>query len=326
MDQLQKKNKLSKTEANSAFYIIIFLIIIFVLFVCIAIFIISHSVDFSKASLGTYNIPLKTLLYIIGGIVALGVLFVLVNSRYEMYFQKRESIGIDRPTQSFGQFWKPGTNADKKDKTDKSTKTSLTITSDEFPMTTAATYSVGFELMVADTRSNDIQGPFRHIIHRGSNDIKDFTRNSPGSIPKGRGDLNDGLPSEMNPGIFVDQFTNDIIIFVDSDPIKQGNQAFRESIRLTDIPLRKPFSLHITLHDQILEVYVNCRLAGSKLLHGLPRAVSNNWFGLAGFSPAPAVIQNVKLWDIDLYASEIRNMCSEITISKDAEPTTCSKC
>jgi hypothetical protein len=320
MDQLQKKNNASKTEANSAFYIIIFLIIISVIFVCIAIFIISQSMDLTNLTLGTYNIPFKNGLYILGGIVALGVLFVLVNSRYEMYFQKRESIGVDRPAQPFGMFWKPGTSADK------TTKNALTITSDEFPMTSPATYSVGFELMVADTRANDIQGPFRHIIHRGSNDIRNFTRNSPGSIPKGRGDLNDGLPSEMNPGIFVDQFTNDIIIFVDTDPIKEGNQAFRESIRLTDIPLRKPFSLHVTLHEQILEIYVNCRLAGSKILNGLPRAVSNNWFGLAGFSAAPAIIQNVKLWDIDLYASEIRNMCPKIIISKDVEPNTCSKC
>lgn len=328
MEQLKKNNKMSKSQANSAFYIILFLIIIFVIIVSAAIFIFSYSTDFSKAPITNLNMPLKSLLYILGGIVGFGVIFVLVNSRYEIYFQKRQAIGIDRSMPPFKLFWKPGATAPetKGSEKTKKDKKSLIITSDEFPMTNANIYSVAFEIMVANTRSDDAQGPFRHIIHRGANDIKEFTRNAPGSVPKGRGGLNDGLPSEMNPGIFIDQFTNDLIIFVDTDPVKHGNHGFRESVRVTDIPLRTPITIHLTLHEQILEVYINCRLAGSKILHGNPRAVSNNWFGLVGFSPAPAIVQNVKIWDIDLYATEIRNMCSAIQISKDEEPSACAKC
>jgi hypothetical protein len=320
MDQLKKEGKMSKSQANAAFFVIIFLLIIFVLIVIGVIFIYVQSVDLSKPLPTLNNIPLKSLLYVLGGIVAVGVIFVLLNSRYEIYFQKRPQIGSNRSKPPFKQFWQPGTKTATKD------KKVLTITSDEFPMTNATTYSVGFELMVADTRSDDPYGPFRHIVHRGAKDISTFKRNSPGSVPKGRGGLNDGLPSEMNPGIFVDQFTNDLIIFIDTDPIKHGDYGFRESVRITDIPLKKPFSIHLTLHDQILEVYINCRLAGSKILQGIPRAVPNNWYGLAGFSQAAALVQNIKLWDADLYASDIRNMCTDIQMDKNAELKTCDKC
>ena len=318
MEQLQKNNKQSISQANSAYYIIIFLIIIFVLILIGIIFVISNSTDLNKTTLPSItSIPLQTLLYIIGGIVGLFVIFVLVNSRYEIYFQKRPQIGINRPIPTYKVFWPSG----------KVSEETLEIKSADFQMTNANTYSISFEVMVSDTRSDDPQGPFRHLVHRGSKDIVTFKRNSPGSMPKGRGGLNDGLPSEMNPGIFVDQFTNDMILFIDTDPIKYGDYGFRESIRITDIPLKKPFTVHLTLHDQILEVYINCRLAGSKVLQGIPRAVPNNWYGLAGFSPAQAIVQNVKLWDIDLYATEIRNMCSDIQITKDAKPkSNCSKC
>jgi uncharacterized integral membrane protein len=320
MEQLQKNNKQSISQANSAYYIIIFLIIIFVLILIAIIFVFSNSTNLNKAALPSIsNIPLQTLLYTIGGIVALFVIFVLVNSRYEIYFQKRPQIGINRPTPTYKVFWPSG----------KISEETLEIISADFPMTNANTYSISFEVMVSDTRSDDPQGPFRHLVHRGSKDIVTFKRNSPGSMPKGRGGLNDGLPSEMNPGIFVDQFTNDMILFIDTDPIKYGDYGFRESIRVSDIPLKKAFTVHLTIHDQILEVYINCRLAGSKVLQGIPRAVANNWYGLAGFSPAQAIVQNVKLWDIDLYATEIRNMCSDIQITKDAKAkakSNCSKC
>ena len=114
-----------------------------------------------------------------------------------------------------------------------------------------------------------------------------------------------------------------MIIFIDTDSVKQGEYGFRESVRVTDIPLKRPFSIHLTLHDQMLEVYINCRLAGSKILHGIPRAVPNNWYGLTGFIPAMAQIQNMKLWDTQLYAQEIRKMCGDIKIDNTVIPKKC---
>ena len=315
MDYLQKNNKISKSQANAAHILTIVLIVVFVLVALLSILLMSYSFNVNQMGYSSSQIPMKSFLYILGGIVGLSVVFVLFNSRYEMYFQKRQQIGINRSLPKSGQFWQPGKNQD-----------NFTVKSDEFHMTNANTYGMSLELNVIDSRSDDPRGPFRHIVHRGSKDIVDFKRNSPGSLPKGRGSLNDGLPSEMNPGVFVDQFTNDLIIFIDTDPVKSSDYGFRESVRVTDIPLKKPFTLHLTLHDQILEIYINCRLAGSKVLHGIPRPVANNWYGLAGFSSALANIQNLKLWDMDLYATEIRNMCSDIKMDTKATELIKSKC
>ena len=175
--------------------------------------------------------------------------------------------------------------------------------------------------MVTDTRTIDKFGPYRHLVHRGTDDLSKFIPNTPGSDRKGAGGLNDGLPTQMNPGIFVDQFSNDLIIFVDTDPIQDGAQAYRESVRIPDIPLNKGFYIHLTIHDRLLEVYLNCRLAATKLLHGTPRAVPNDWFGRTGFSRARAIIQNMSLWDSNLYAIELRNKCPGFVLHKELAPT-----
>ena len=191
-------------------------------------------------------------------------------------------------------------------------------------MTTPETYAVSIELMISDTRTSDKSGPYRHLLHRGTDDLKKFIPNTPGAHSKGAGDLNDGLPSQMNPGLFVDQFSNDLIIFVDTDPIagEPGSQAYRESVRIADVPLNRAFNVHITVHDRLLEVYMNCRLAATKLLHGTARGVPNEWLGRVGFARARAVIQNLKLWDNNLWAIELRNMCPKITMPENVAPST----
>jgi hypothetical protein len=245
---------------------------------------------------------------------------MLINSKYEVYFQKKQTVGINRPIPPSSIFWKPGSSPNPED------PYKLTLATKEFPMTTPEIYSVGIEIIVGDTRTSDKLGPYRHIIHRGSSELMSFTEaNSPGSAPKGLGDLNDGLPRQMNPGVFLDQFTNDLIVFIDTDPNKKGSQSFRESIRIQDIPLKKGFHLHLTIHDRLLEVYVNCRLAATKLLQGNPKGVPNDWYGRVGFSRAAAIIQNLRLWDNSLYALELRNMCPAIDLTKrKIAPTSCS--
>ena len=245
---------------------------------------------------------------------------MLFNSQFEIYFQKRQTSGIDRPLPVSKIFWTPAKTPNPQDPTD------LLLVSDDFPMTGPETYSMGLEVLITDTRTSDKFGPYRHLAHRGTDDLKRFIPNSPGSQPKGAGALNDGLPSQMNPGIFIDQFSNDLLIFVDTDPIGLGNETYRESVRIPDSPLNKAFYIHLTVHDRLLEVYINCRLAATKLLHGIPRAVPNEWFGRVGFARSRAIVQNMRLWDSNLYAIEIRNMCPGIKLSKQLAPTSAPIC
>jgi hypothetical protein len=187
-------------------------------------------------------------------------------------------------------------------------------------MSSAEVYAMGVTLYVGDSRSSDKTGPYRHILHRGTDELKKFVRDSPGSVPRGQGDLNDGLPHQMNPGLFLDPFTNDLLIYIDTDP-HIGTQANRESIRIPDLPLKKAFYLHVVVNGRIAEVYINCRLAVSKILNGMPRAVPNDWHGRIGFARAAVVPQDLKLWDTDLHALEIRNLCPAIQMPALTAPS-----
>ena len=259
------------------------------------------------------NIPFQQVLYVVAGIVIFMILLMLFNSQYAVYFQKRPSstlVNVSKPKT----FWVAGATTNPQD------PVSLKVLSADFPMTRPETYTMGVQLYVGDSRSSDKMGPYRHILHRGTNDLVDFTPNSPGSVPKGRGDLNDGLPAQMNPGLFLDQYTNDLIIYIDTDPYK-GDQANRESIRIPDLPLKKGFYVHVVVHDGILEVYINCRLAETKILTGTPRAVPNDWYGRIGFARAAVVPQNLQLWDSDLHAAHLRGMCPAISTTTLLAPT-----
>jgi hypothetical protein len=77
------------------------------------------------------------------------------------------------------------------------------------------------QLMIGDSRSPSI-GKYRHIVHRGSNPIGGATATTAGPTGHAGIQLSDlppgtdpnyqqlGLPSLMNPGLFLDKYKNDI--------------------------------------------------------------------------------------------------------------------
>jgi len=322
MNRLLDSFKISKAQSSTAFYGFIVILVAFVLAVIISIYLFLQSPTFKGIETQYGKQTLNTALYIISGAIVFMILLMLFNSQFEIYFQKRKSIGIDRPLPVHTVFWSPGESKNPQD------PHNLVVSNNEFKMNTAETYALAIEVMISDTRTSDKSGPYRHLLHRGTDDLKAFVPNSPGSHPKGVGGLNDGLPSQMNPGIFIDQFSNDMIIFVDTDPIGEeiSSQAYRESVRISDLPLNTPFSVHVTVSDRLLEVYINCRLAATKLLHGSPRGVQNEWFGRIGFARARAIIQNLKLWNDKLWAIEVRKLCAPVSIASNMAPTSAPVC
>ena len=314
MEALLRSLKNSQTQTSAAYYIFVTIVTIFSVLAIVLVFFQIKLGSLTQLQQTFPNMPFDKLLYGIAAAIVIMILLMLFNSQFEVFFQKRPSNPVDRPLPTGALFWKPATMPNPQD------PINLQLVSDDFPMTTAERYSISVEMNVADSRSSDKQGPYRHILHRGTGELFDFKVNSPGSVPKGRGDLNDGLPTQMNPGVFLDPYTNDLLVYVDTDPI-EGGQAYRESVRIPDIPLKRPFHLHITVHDQILEVYINCRLAATKFLNGLPRAVPNDWYGRIGFARAAAVIQNMKLYDTDMFAFEIMKMCPPISMSATVAPS-----
>ncbi len=183
-------------------------------------------------------------------------------------------------------------------------------------------YTLTLELNWINTRTLQKNGPFRHILHRGSGELEPSADQSPLGIFAKRGaaqicpgssrygPLPDrGLPRAMNPGIFADPETNDLIIFVD---IMKGASPSREQIRIPDIPMDIPFHLCVIMQQRYLEVYVNCRLEATKILGGDPITVDDNWYGLCGRAALMAQIQNLKLWKQPLTAYDIYDRCPSI--------------
>lgn len=175
-------------------------------------------------------------------------------------------------------------------------------------------YSVQFDCVLYNTRNYMTnEGPYRQILHRGSKELAAVGGEGvvlSGCAPAGVGELPPfGLPSRMNPGIFVDPNINDILVFVDT---MNGATPYRESVRIVDIPLDIPFRLCVVINGQVLEVYLNGKLEVTKVLAGVPREIENEWYGISGRANAQAQIQNMMLWTFPLAAEEVRSVCINV--------------
>lgn len=320
MDRLLDSFKVANNETYSIMYFLIFVITLTLVIGAFSIFMLIKN-GFTLSWLVSKmpalpNIAVNSALYFLAGAIFIIILYVLARSQMDTHtlVLSNSNQGIIPPYKTF---WSPHFVLNSID------PKNLRVTETEWSAKNCNALTLGVEIVIFNSRTTSTDSsPYRNLLYRGSEDLPNFIPNSPGSTPQGAGGLNDGLPSEMSPGIFVDRFTNDLIVFVDTDPIdaiyKDINHAFRESIRINDLPLNVPFYLHLTLKGKILEVYVNCRLAGTKLLHGKPRNVPNEWYGRTGFAAAQAVVQNLTLWDGTLNTFDLMKMCGrQIVIKKE---------
>lgn len=203
--------------------------------------------------------------------------------------------------------------------------TNLTSKPNAIPEFPNSEYSLLTDCVLLNTREfNTTEGPWRHILHRGSNDLEQTTIGGAvlkGGCPSGLSSDNPlppfGLPRRMNPGIFLDPNKNDLIIFIDTE---SGSQSYRESVRIPDIPMDIPFRLSLTIKHKVLNIYLNCRLETTKVLDGVPRSVENRWYGLAGAAAAQAQLQNLYIWKRTLQADEAIALCSSLPVFDKKRP------
>jgi len=183
----------------------------------------------------------------------------------------------------------------------------LMISEDELPDNMNNKYTYHFDLLLANTRNlTNVEGPYRHIFHRGSDELysgTDMTDGSSSSKPLPPY----GLPKRLNPGLFLDPNTNDIIVFVDTKG-KSGD-VYRESGRIVDVPVDKPLRITVSVHNQVLEVNMNCKLELTKVLAGEPKPVENVIYGLCGTSAAEASIQNLFVWSYAVANENLKYFC-----------------
>lgn len=157
-------------------------------------------------------------------------------------------------------------------------------------------YCMMVDCILYNTRNyTTTEGPYRHLVHRGSNEFVSGTRTAPF-----------GLPKRMNPGIFIDPNKNDILVFVDTF---LNGKPLRESVRIADIPLDIPFRISVNVNGRVLEVYLNCLLEVTKVLSGEPRDVENVWYGCAGSAATQAQVQYLLVWNAPLTSDDLRSQC-----------------
>lgn len=177
-------------------------------------------------------------------------------------------------------------------------------------------YTIQFDCQLLDSRNyTTTSSIYRHILHRGSNELE--TSTVAGQVLSRCVAINtaalppEGLPARMNPGIVLDPVKNDILVFVDT---MQGATAYRESVRVADIPLRTPFRMQIVLNGRVLEVYLNCRLEITMVLSGTPKVVENQWYGISGSASAQAQLQNLLVWKRPLGVEDITALCDGVEL------------
>ena len=265
------------------------------------------------------NVSLNIVLYVLAAVIFVLILYILLGTPQTDTVPK-DNQGII-PNNKL--FWTRDSTENPLD------PRNLRVKQEDWQPANCNGMSISAEMVIFNSRAPSANSPYRHLLHRGSEDLSlyDPTASNQGNQGNqgspGSGGLADGLPSEMSPGVFIDRFTNDLIIYIDTDPVgtvySNSVHSFRESIRVNDIPLNTPFYLHLSVNGKVLEVYINCKLAGTKLLHGKLRAMPTEWYGRTGFATAQAIVQNLTLWDGPLNTFDIMKMCKKkIQIKKEA--------
>jgi hypothetical protein len=116
----------------------------------------------------------------------------------------------------------------------------------------------------------------------------------------------------MNPGIFLDEFTNDLHIYVHT-LTKEGNNDVLtlEGCTVYDLALKTPITIGVVCNVNTVEVYVNCLLYHTILLRGRPYlpAGNNQWFGRYCAFPITGLVQNLQLWSAALTSADYMQVC-----------------
>ena len=195
-------------------------------------------------------------------------------------------------------FWKSGSQGRMRN---------LIVPEDQMMEPSNDQYTYHVDVLLANSRNmSSVDGPYRHIMHRGSDELYSGDANTP--VATGAVNMpSDGLPKRMNPGIFLDPNTNDILIFVDTKG--RNGDTYRESLRIPDIALGQPFRVSVAVFGNVLEVSINCRLEFTKVLDGKPRPVENVMYGLCGPAAAEASIQDLILWPFAVNSQELLALC-----------------
>lgn len=103
--------------------------------------------------------------------------------------------------------------------------------------------------------------------------------------------------------------TNDLVISAVTlqDPSNLETATLESTPTILNVPIRQPFRITIVLLPQVLEVYLNGRLFGTKTFRYSLKSAASNFFATPLLYRDSVRVMNVQYWDRPLSSVEVRN-------------------
>jgi len=253
----------------------------------------------------------RNILYLLA-IAVVVITVILIVDNFVPFLPASPFSGTSSQARSVKKFWKNSSVSSE----------NMIVPASASPTVRADVYTMSVQFAIGDSRTPSL-GQFRHILHRGNNPcslsigkegptghVGIRTENLAKNTEKVYTDL--GLPSVMNPGLFLDKYKNDMHVFIHTRGKENDiDILFLESMTVEDLPLNTPITIGVVCNGKNFEVYVNCRLYSTLLLKGTPYlpTAMNQWYGRYCAFPMYGVIQNLHLWDTALGSSDYMSMC-----------------
>jgi hypothetical protein len=102
--------------------------------------------------------------------------------------------------------------------------------------------------------------------------------------------------------------TNDLVVSAVTvqDPNNQETATLESTPTILNVPIRQPFRVTIVLMPQVLEVYMNGKLYGTKTFRYGLKATPTYFFGPPDLYRSSVRIMNVQYWDRPLNSREVK--------------------
>lgn len=153
----------------------------------------------------------------------------------------------------------------------------------------------------------------RMILYRGKKAV----------VPNSAKTLQANYP-DSNLLIYLQKDTNDLV--VSAVTFDAGGEYIESAPTVLNVPIRQPFRLSTIYLPNLLEVYMNGRFVGSRVLKGKPKQTSTQ------FLPPPEQFQqtvkilNLSYWSRPLLAREIASAPPPFPVAADFKPSDLTQC
>lgn len=113
---------------------------------------------------------------------------------------------------------------------------------------------------------------------------------------------------KQNPGIYLDTIRNNLKIVITTN---NGGALVPEQIIIDNVPVRKTFTLTITVKDRQVTVYMDDKMARAQVLSYMPVTLPIGTKLQGGIQPFNGEYANPRIWDTILSLNHIRQIVSE---------------